>query len=268
MESFQQPRKLDYTHRMPIAMNNDVAVRYEVAGDVTKPPLVLIFGFSMTCEDWVDLGYVDRLREVFRVVCVEPRGHGRSTSPVDPSAYSLTAMAADVEAVIAALDLERPILWGYSLGAKIALATAAKSADRYSGLVLGGFELHSQVDQVDDVVADRLAEGPHAWLSLWQQMFDVPGGLARRLAAVDTRALSALRQAEAAWPSLAPAVERIACPVLLYAGETCFFGASTRQANTDISDATYIEYPDRNHFEMMLESEWITGAVVGKFRQQ
>lgn len=179
---------------MPTAINNDVAVRYEVAGDVTKPSLVLIFGLSMTCEDWVDLGYVDRLRETFHVVCVEPRGHGCSTHPVDPSRYSLTSMATDVEAVIAALNLRHPILWGYSLGAKIALATVARNPDRYSGLILGGFELHSPVDQADDVVADRLAEGPHAWLSLWQQMFDVPESLAGRLAAVDTQALSALRQ--------------------------------------------------------------------------
>ena len=98
-------------------------------------------------------------------------------------------------------------------------------------------------------------------------MSDVPEGLARRLAAVDTRALSALRRAEAVWPSLAPAVARIACPALLYAGETCFFRASTRQVSADISDATYIEYPDRNHLQIMLESVWITDAVIGEFGQ-
>lgn len=101
---------------MPYVQNNNVNVRYEAIGDLAAPPLVLIFGFSMCCEDWFELGYVEKLSRDFRVVCVDPRGHGGSSHPDDPTSYSLSALASDVEAVIAVLHLEQPLIWGYSLG--------------------------------------------------------------------------------------------------------------------------------------------------------
>ena len=46
---------------MPYVKNDDVLVRYETFGDETNLPLVLIFGISMTCEDWLELGYISGL---------------------------------------------------------------------------------------------------------------------------------------------------------------------------------------------------------------
>lgn len=40
-------------------MNDDIVVRYEAAGEMAQTSLVLIFEFDMTCEDWVELGYVN-----------------------------------------------------------------------------------------------------------------------------------------------------------------------------------------------------------------
>lgn len=185
---------------MPYVRNHGYRVRYETAGDRRKRSILLIFGFSMTCEDWEELGYIAALTDDFHVVCVEPRGHGQSASPTDPADYALDAMASDVEAVVAALGLAKPILWGYSLGAKIALAAAGRNPACCSGLVLGGFELSSEVNLPNDPVAQALERGSLAWLALWRQMFEVPRGMAARLACANAEALLAIRQAEGRWP--------------------------------------------------------------------
>jgi pimeloyl-ACP methyl ester carboxylesterase len=250
---------------MPHINNNNIAVRYEVAGDETKPVLVLIFGISMSCEDWFELGYIAELASSFRIVCVDPRGHGDSTRPLNSGDYALEKMASDIEAVIDGLELQNPILWGYSLGAKIALAAAGKNPSGYRGLILGGFELHSVVDVDDDLVAETFAQGPQAWLSLWRQMFDVPRGMAERLAVSDTKALHALRRAEARWPSLAGTPDKIEVPVLLYAGEHCFFRDATARMANQFPDVRYIEHPGRNHFDLMTESSWITREAINNF---
>jgi pimeloyl-ACP methyl ester carboxylesterase len=179
--------------------------------------------------------------------------------------YALEKMASDIEAVIDGLKLQNPILWGYSLGAKIALAAAGKNPSGYRGLILGGFELHSVVDVDDDLVAETFAQGPQAWLSLWRQMFDVPRGMAERLAVSDTKALHALRRAEARWPSLAGTPDKIEVPVLLYAGEHCFFRDATARMANQFPDVRYIEHPGRNHFDLMTESSWITPEAINNF---
>ena len=250
---------------MPHLNNNNIAVRYELAGDETKPVLVLIFGISMSCEDWFELGYIAELASSFRIVCVDPRGHGVSTRPLNPGDYALEKMASDIEAVINGLSLKNPILWGYSLGAKLALAVAGRNPSAYHGLILGGFELHSVVDLDNDLVAGTLARGPQAWLSLWRQMFDVPRGMAERLAVSDTKALHALRLAETRWPSLAGTPNKIEVPVLLYAGEHCFFRDATARMAKQFPDVRYIEHPGCNHFDLMAETSWITGEVINNF---
>lgn len=252
---------------MPYINNNNIAVRYELAGDETNPPLVLIFGISMSCQDWFELGYVSELASSFRIVCVDPRGHGASTRPIEFDDYALEEMASDIEAVIDGLGLKNPILWGYSLGAKIALAVADRSPSAYRGLILGGFEPHSVVDLDNDLVAATFAQGPEAWLSLWRQMFDVPRGMAERLAKCDTKALHALRLAEATWPSLAQTPDNIEIPVLLYAGEHCFFQRTTAGMVGQFRDVRYIEHPGRNHFDLMTESSWISREVINSFTE-
>lgn len=253
---------------MPHARNDLVFVSFDDYGSPEKPALVLIFGFGMSMLDWFDFGYVERLRDHFRVVTVEPRGHGASTAPTDPSAYALSAMSSDIRAVLNHLHLDRAVLWGYSLGAKMALAFAGSDPERVAGLVLGGFEPHSEVDLSGDLVADRLSEGGEAWRALWQQMVDLPTATGERLIRSNTRGLLALRQAEADWPGLAAVPAKLSVPCLLYAGENCFFRAATSALKSLFSDGRYFERQGRNHFDLMLDPAWICDQVIASFSRE
>jgi pimeloyl-ACP methyl ester carboxylesterase len=65
---------------------------------------------------------------------IDARGHGLSESP--ESGYDTGLQAADVAAVIDALELTRPVLIGHSMGAHVAAATAAYYTDKVGALVL------------------------------------------------------------------------------------------------------------------------------------
>jgi N-formylmaleamate deformylase len=54
---------------------------------------------------------------------LDARGHGRSDGPVD--GYDQERLTADVVALLAALALDRPVVWGYSNGAATAAQVAA-----------------------------------------------------------------------------------------------------------------------------------------------
>jgi pimeloyl-ACP methyl ester carboxylesterase len=74
--------------------------------------------------------------EGFHVVTLDPLGHGRSDRPADPHAYSVTAFAEQVVALLDHVGAAQAVVGGTSLGANIALETAAIAADRVRGLLI------------------------------------------------------------------------------------------------------------------------------------
>jgi pimeloyl-ACP methyl ester carboxylesterase len=76
------------------------------------------------------------LKERFRVIAYDQRGHGLSDAPSDPRQYSPAHLAGDLVAVLDALELERAAIVGFSLGGGPALALAATAPERVSRLVL------------------------------------------------------------------------------------------------------------------------------------
>ena len=84
------------------------------------PPLLIVAGITMpaACVEFVALPLAQR----HRVISVDPRGRGLSEQPA--SGYALTDYADDLAALIEAIGLERPIVLGHSMGARIAAALA------------------------------------------------------------------------------------------------------------------------------------------------
>ena len=119
-----------------VALSRGYAISYEDAGQGS--PVVLVPGFMQSASDFRHAGYVDRLADRWRVLVVDPLGHGWSDKPHDPEAYRSTGVAADVISVLDALGLERAVLWGYSRGAWLATMTAIEFPSRPSGLIVGG----------------------------------------------------------------------------------------------------------------------------------
>lgn len=101
--------------------------RVEGDGDVT---VVLTHGWGATAHMWEP--QVAALRTQARVVTWDLRGHGRSPSPDDPSAYSSDVALDDLDALAG----ERAVLVGHSLGGQLSLAFALRHPDRVLGLGL------------------------------------------------------------------------------------------------------------------------------------
>ncbi len=117
---------------------NGVEISYsdQGAGD----GVVLVHGFAAsTQENWAKAGWISMLtRANRRVVALDLRGHGQSAKLHDPSAYSLGLMANDVLAVVEHLQIKKPDLIGFSLGARVVLELLRQRGDRFLLGVLCG----------------------------------------------------------------------------------------------------------------------------------
>jgi predicted alpha/beta-fold hydrolase len=82
-----------------------VRIHYEVVGN--GPPLVLAHWWTGSTEDWHLFGYVDGLKDYYRLILVDMRGHGQSDKPHDAAAYTPQILANDVIAVLDDLGIEQ-----------------------------------------------------------------------------------------------------------------------------------------------------------------
>ncbi len=99
------------------------------------PPLLLLNGYAATAADW-DPGFVAGLGQSFEVICPDNRGLGGS--PLGELAQPLTAaaMAADTEALLDALGIDRLPVAGWSMGGFIAQELALRTPARVAALAL------------------------------------------------------------------------------------------------------------------------------------
>ncbi|MFB6784632.1 alpha/beta fold hydrolase [Streptomyces sp. NPDC056352] len=95
-------------------------------------PLVVIPGITGPA---VTMDFVAReLTGLVRPLVLDVRGRGLSD---DAGTYSLEEYAEDVESVVTGLGLDRPVLFGHSMGARIAAVAAVRGKVALRGTVLG-----------------------------------------------------------------------------------------------------------------------------------
>ena len=111
---------------------NDLEIYYREEGNGI--PLILLHGGMGTHNYWDP--FIPHFSESFRVITPDSRGHGRTKNP--DSGLNYRQMADDLAAFIQVLDLDRPIVFGFSDGGQTALELGMRYPASSRGLVVGG----------------------------------------------------------------------------------------------------------------------------------
>src|SRR5262249_35265586 len=117
--------------RIPVAP--DVQLHVERRdGDSAAAPFVLVHGLASNLRLWD--GVAEHLQaRGHTVVALDQRGHGRSDAP--DSGYDMDTVVADLQAVIQARGLARPIVVGQSWGGNVVLEYGWRHARAVRGVV-------------------------------------------------------------------------------------------------------------------------------------
>jgi pimeloyl-ACP methyl ester carboxylesterase len=116
---------------MPGINVQDIDIWYERTGQ--GRPVILLHAFAVSGAMWFP--QVPALSGYgYDVICVDQRGHGRSSAPSGP--YTITQMANDIHHLIAQLDLERACVVGLSMGGRVAMHLSLAYPQDVAALVL------------------------------------------------------------------------------------------------------------------------------------
>ena len=120
---------------------NGLRMYYEVHGKRDgRPPVVLLHGaFSATGTSWGEL--IRPLSRSRQVISVELQGHGR-TADIDRP-LRIEHLADDTAALLDEIGVERADLWGYSMGASVALHVGLSHPEKVNKLVLQSVAIDS-----------------------------------------------------------------------------------------------------------------------------
>jgi pimeloyl-ACP methyl ester carboxylesterase len=97
------------------------------------PDLLLVNGYAATGDDW-DPTFLWELGASHRVICPDNRGFGGSELGVGE--VSVDGMAADLEALLDTLGIERLPVIGWSMGGFVAQSLVARAPQRVEALAL------------------------------------------------------------------------------------------------------------------------------------
>jgi non-heme chloroperoxidase len=88
-------------------------------GNPAGPEILFIHGFSQSHLSWMRQVDSDLAKD-FRIITYDLRGHGNSDKPLDPAAYrNSKAWGDEVQAVMDAAGLKRPVLVGWSYAGRV-----------------------------------------------------------------------------------------------------------------------------------------------------
>lgn len=141
-------------------VDRDVNVRglklhYQEWGAPDAPVILMIHGFGVSGHMFDE--FAERLQGSYRLLALDQRGHGDSDWS-DEGDYSRDAFVEDIEAFCAALNLERFVLMGHSMGGLNSVAFVNRYPARARSLVLVDVGPESAREGVDNIV--RFTRGP------------------------------------------------------------------------------------------------------------
>lgn len=234
-----------------------VRIAYTVTGE-GSPPLVFVHGWSSDRRywDWQLRGFA----KYHRVAGVDLAGHGDSGR--NRARWTIEAFGADAAAVIDALDLERPILVGHSMGGDVVAETARRLKRPVAGMIwvdtckrLGAPRTPEDIARIVQPFREQFAETTRAFV---RGMF-LPGtdaGLVDLVAgdmasAPPEVAIGALESALAYDREMPVALKELKLPVIAINPET----PATDLASLSAHGVEVMLMSDVGHFPMMESPE-------------
>jgi pimeloyl-ACP methyl ester carboxylesterase len=230
------------------------------AGEQDARAVLAVHGFSSSAyANWWATGWARELvRAGYRVLALDQRGHGASGKPLDPGAYTMAALVADVQTVLDTYLVDEVAYVGYSLGARVGWHASLESPHLLTRAVLGGIPDGDPLTRfrVDEARA-FLEGGPPVEDRLTRAYLDMAAATRGNELPALLALVEGMRGGEQPDPADPPQQ-----PVLFATGSEDPILERTRRLAEATPQGELAVIPDRNHFNAPT-SRWFRDRALG-----
>jgi pimeloyl-ACP methyl ester carboxylesterase len=256
---------------MPVVTRDGVRIYYSVEG--VGPAILWHTGGGGDGTMWRAAGYTDKLPDR-RHILLDQRGHGRSDQPEGLEAHRLDEYLADVIAVLDAEGVERVAMVGYSDGAYVVYALAARHPERVAAVVGIGGVAHPQDTQAwrRELAIEVRRIGLGTWLQQmsegeWGESEPAPRWLMENLAATSTEMFALEIEAWADAPPEYTYFQSIGAPTLIICGERENTDGAAELAVAALATGRAVVIPDFGHLQAFWRSD-VAVPIIRDFLAQ
>ena len=226
-------------------------------GGFGELPVILAHSFAGSSAQWS--AQVAHLRDHERAVAFDFRGHGQSAPPTNND-YSVKSLSEDLGAVIDAIDADKVVLVGHSMGGSAAIAYAGAHPQRVAGLMLVGTPGRTPTDQAAKVLASLEADYETVMNGYWNKLLagaapDVRSQIAAEMHQLSREASLAIIRTMFNFDPL-PVLKRYPGPAL-----------DVNTPHGDMPGSLHRLLPDLPHREISGTSHWLHMDKPDEFNQ-
>ncbi len=247
---------------MPHLARGDAKLYYEDDGE--GPAILLTHGFVASTGMWD--GQVAALKDRYRLIRWDMRGHGRTECPNNQVAYGQDITVADMTAILDHLDIETAAIAGHSLGGFMSMRFNVFHPERVRGLILQGcgpgYRSGGSRAKWNERVAGRAKTILEEGYKALNGASEVPVSLQRSSVELAMAARGILAQVDAKVIDSLPTI-KVPTLVIIGAGDTYYLQGSDYMASR-IPSADYVVVPDAAH-GVNLDQPVIVNKAYGDF---
>ena len=247
---------------MPFFDNEGVKIYYEIEGE--GPPVIMIHGFASNLEsNWKLANWVKVLKDDYRLILLDCRGHGKSDKPHDESLYG-QKMSEDVVKLMEHLSIEKANFLGYSMGAYLTFRLLLREPSLFISAILGGFVLNFNQDEkqrlafkentmrrVEAFMVDNIDDVKDPMARAFRQFAELGGNDLKALAAVTAGTLQERSEMTSLPAQIKEELKSIKTPVMtVVASNELIQGDKTLIAQL-VPDACHFQIQGKDHLTVV-----------------
>jgi 3-oxoadipate enol-lactonase len=238
---------------------NGITINYRIDGPDNAPWLVFSNSLATSLAMWDE--QADALKDKFRVLRYDQRGHGGSDVPSGRYAYD--TLLADALGLLDALGIAKAHFAGLSMGGATALGLAERYPDRFDRIIVCDSPCQStpqSSQQWEERIAVAQQKGIEALveptIARWfpaEIVAKKPPHIDKVRAMIRTTPVDGFIGCAAALAAhdYASAVASIKCPVLFLVGEKDAPAPAMRKLNEKLPGSRYVELAGAGHISNM-----------------
>ncbi len=248
---------------MPYINNNGIKIYYEIEGK--GPSVIMIHGFASNLEqNWKQTNWVKNLKDNYRLILLDCRGHGKSDRPYDDSYYGYNQMTSDVVKLMEHLSIEKANFFGYSMGAYMTFQLLLRKPQLLISAILGGFVLHlprnekeralfreNTMLRIEAFKADSIDQVKDPVARAFRQFAELGGNDLRALAAVMSGNLQEIPDWAGDPTLIKSSLKKVKIPVMTIVGSDDFIPGDKTLIAQLVPGACHFQIQGKDHLTVV-----------------